>query len=123
MISLKNTVYSALTTSIALTTLLGTGQRTFFHRPDDANLATFPRLTYFELDNFGNLFADNSEYGSEIDYQVDVWHTASTTAIANQVDTIMTGIGFIRLAGPDLYEKDNHVFHKALRYQINQETT
>lgn len=122
MISMKNTVYSALTTATALTTLLGSGQRIFFHFPDDANVATFPRVTYFELDNIGNLFADNTEYGSEIDYQVDVWHSASTTAIALQVDTIMTGLGFARIAAPDLYESDTKKFHKAMRYRIDKET-
>jgi len=122
MISLKNIVYSALMTATALTTLLGSGQRIFFHFPDDANVATFPRITYFELDNIGNLYADNTEYGSEIDYQVDVWHTASTTAIALQVDAIMTGLGFARIGGTDLYEEADRVFHKAMRFRIDKET-
>lgn len=119
MQSIRTAIMTALQTSTALTTLLGTGQRTFFHYPNEVDKATFPRITYFELDNFGNLYADNQEIGSGIDFQVDIWATASTTAISLAVDTIMTGLDFTRQSSQDLYEKENKIYHKAMRYRLD----
>lgn len=118
MQSIKTAVMTALQTSTALTTLLGSGKRIFFQDPDDENKPKFPRITYFEVDNFGNLFADDQEVGSEILYQVDLWSKASTTAIAKEVDTIMIGLDFIRQSSQDLYETDTKIFHKAMTYML-----
>jgi hypothetical protein len=128
MVNLKDLVVSALQTSTALATLLGSGQRIFFHFPDTANLATFPRLTYFELDNTGGLYADNIEYGSEIYYQIDLWSKASTTAMALEVDVIMAALGFARTASRDLNEATTTVStqaginHKLMQFKIDKET-
>lgn len=118
MQSIKSAVLTALQTSTALTTLLGSGTRIFFQYPDSAGSTLFPRITYFELDNFGNLFADDQEVGSEIDYQIDVWSKASTTAIAKEVDSIMTALDFVRQSAPDLYETDTKIFHKPMTYRL-----
>jgi len=116
MISIKSAVVTALQTSTALTTLLGTGQRIFFQYPDEANISTFPRVTYFEIDNTGSLYADNQEIGSTILFQIDPWSKSSVTDIAKEIDTIMTGLDFVRVSAPDLYESDTKVHHKAMRY-------
>ena len=117
MQSIKTAVMTALQTSTALTTLLGTGTRIFFQYP--TSFATLPCISYFEVDNFGNLFADDVEAGSEILYQVDVWSKASTTAIALVVDTIMTGLDFARSSATDLYEINDKIFHKAITYRLD----
>jgi hypothetical protein len=119
MQSIRTAIMTALQTSTALTTLLGTGTRIFFHYPSDIDADKFPRITYFELGNFGNLFADDVEAGSEIDYQIDVWSKASTTAISLVVDTIMTGLDFTRQSSQDLYEKENKIYHKAMTYRLD----
>lgn len=118
MLSIKSAVVTALQTSTALSTLLGTGQRIFFHFPDDNHISTFPRITYFEIDNTGSLYADDQEVASEFYYQIDLWSKASLTAIAKEVDTIMTGLDFVRISAPDLYEADTKIQHKAMRYRL-----
>ena len=122
MQSVKSAVVTALQTSSALTTLLGTGQRILFQRPIGEATATFPRITYFEVDNRGNLFADDQEIGSEIIFQINLWGTASLTAIAKEVDSIMTNmtdLDFVRVSAPDLYEQDTKIHHKPMRYRLD----
>ena len=113
MQSLKTTVFSALQTATALSTLTGF----YFQYP--TSFTSLPCLSYFEVDNIGSLYADDIEIGSEIVYQVDLWSKASLSAYALSVDTAMTGIGFSRILAQDLYENDTHVFHKAMRYRID----
>lgn len=119
MQSVKSAVVTALQTSTALTTLLGTGERIFFHYPADSETTIFPRITYFELDNQGSLYADDQEIASEITFQIDLWSKTSLTGIAKEVDTIMTGLDFVRISAPDFYEKDTKVHHKPMRYRLD----
>ena len=118
MINIKPTVVAALKADATLTGLLG-GQRVYFQVSPNAD--EYPRITYYELDNSGALFADDVEQASEIVIMVDVWSKTSTSAIAQAVDNVMTGLGFEREAAPDLYENDTKVHHKAIRYGIEKE--
>ena len=113
MLSIKTAVLTALQTNASLSTLNGFY---FFHPPEFTNL---PVLSYFEVDNIGSLYADDKEIGSEFVYQVDLWHSASLTAYALAVDTVMTGLDFVRVSAQDLFEADSRIFHKAMRYSLN----
>ncbi|PFB38850.1 hypothetical protein CN404_30905, partial [Bacillus thuringiensis] len=62
------------------------------------NAEEFPRITFFELDNRPDGFADNDESESEITFQIDIWSKSSTTAIHQKVNEIMKRIGFSRYA-------------------------
>jgi hypothetical protein len=117
MQSIKSAVLTALQTSSTLATLLGTGQRIYFQYPP--SFTNLPLLSYFEVDNFGNLYADDQEIGSEMLYQIDVWSKASTTAIAEEIDAIMTGLDFTRSSANDLYEVQDKIFHKAMTYRLD----
>lgn len=88
----------------------------FFHPPDFTNL---PALSYFEVDNIGNLYADDTEAGSEIVFQIDLWGKTSLSEYALAVDDVMTGLDFNRISSPDLYEKDTKIYHKSMRYRID----
>ncbi len=83
---------------------------------EDKALAAFPRITFFELDNRPDRFADNEESESEITFQIDIWSKGSTTAIHKKVNEIMKSIGFSRYAVADLYEDDTQIFHYAMRF-------
>lgn len=113
MFSIKSAVLTALQTNTALSTLNGFY---FFHPAEFTNL---PVLSYFELDNTGNLYADNQEIGSEFVYQIDLWHTASTTSYALAVDEAMTNINFSRIASNDLFEADTKIYRKSMRYRLD----
>lgn len=117
MINLKPLIVSALTENETLVNLLG-GPRVYFQvAPDPDEL---PRITYFELMNFGSMYADDGEEASEIHVQIDVWSKESTSDIAAEVDRTMKSIGFGRMASADLYEDDTEIFHKAMRFATNR---
>ena len=115
MQNIKANVVSALQTSTALHTLIS--DRIYFHYPNSFN--NLPALSYFEYNNAGDLFADNVEIGSEIIFQLDVWANNSTSAIALVVDTIMTGLDFVRIGAVDLYEKETSTHHKSMKYRLD----
>lgn len=115
MQSIKSAVLTALQTATALSTLYG--QKFYFHYPPD--FLNLPVGTYFELDNTGNLYADNVEIGSEIIYQIDLWGKSSLTALAKAVDDVMVGLDFNRTFSTDLFETDTKIIHKSMRYKLN----
>jgi len=115
MLSIKSAVLTALQTNSAMSTLYG--QKFYFSNPPD--FLNLPVGSYFELDNTGNLYADDQEIGSEIIYQIDLWSKASLTAYALGVDSAMTSLDFSRIQSLDLFETDTRIFHKSMRYRID----
>jgi hypothetical protein len=115
MLNIKTTVVTAFRTSTALATLIN--DRIFFHFPLDFN--TLPSISYLEVANVADLYADNLEIASGITYQIDVWSKSSTTAIAVIVDDIMKGVNFYRINAFDLFEKDTNIYHKAMIFKID----
>ncbi len=120
MISIKPDVVTALTNDILLTGLLG-GKRVYFCVAPNA--AEFPRITYYELSNAVARGADDQEELAKISIVIDIWSKVSTTAIANRVDAVMTSIGFSREFAGDLYEPDDQIHHKHMRYKIIKEVS
>lgn len=114
MINIKPDVVTALKTDAILAGLVG--DRIYFYYPPVE--AAYPCISYYELDNRPALYGDNQELASEITFVIDIWAKASTTAIADAVNRIMTGLGFVREFAGDLYEQDTGVFHKHMRYRI-----
>lgn len=114
MINAKEIIRTALLNNAELIALLG-GDRIYQLVAKQAD--EFPRITFFEIDNADAAFADDEAYASSISVQIDVWSRASTFAIANEVDKTMKELGFARTSGPDFYEQDTKIYHKALRYR------
>lgn len=111
MQNLKSTVLTALQTATALSTLTGFY---FYHPPAFTNL---PLLSYFEVSNVGNLFADDQEIGSEIIFQIDLWGKTSLSNLALAVDSAMATLDFTRIYAADLFEKDTLIHHKSMRFR------
>lgn len=114
MIHLKDDVYSALTNNQALFNLVD--GRIY----PQTGTGVYPCITFFEMDNFDNRYADDDPYASRILFQVDVWSKGSTTAMAQEVDKTMKSLGFTRGSSADLYEDDVKLYHKAMRYKISK---
>lgn len=112
MQNLKTNVLTALQTATALSTLTGF----FFQYPPD--FTNLPLLSYFELDNTGDLYADDQEIASEIIFQIDLWGKTSLSNYANAVNSAMVSLDFARMQSQDLYEVDNRIYHKAMRFRI-----
>lgn len=115
MQSIKSAVLTALQTNTALSTLYG--QKFYFQYPPE--FLNLPVGSYFEMNNAGNLFADNQEIGSEIIFQIDLWGNSSLTSYALGVDSSMTSLDFTRISSLDLYEPDTKIYHKAMRYRLD----
>ena len=113
MQNIKSTVLTALQTATALSTLTGFY---FQYPPDFTNL---PLLSYFEVDNIGNLYADDQEIGSEIIFQVDLWGKTSLSNYALAVNSAMVSLDFARIQSLDLYESSTKIYHKAMRFKID----
>jgi hypothetical protein len=113
MLSIKSAVLTALQTNTSLSTLTGFN---FFHPPDFTNL---PVLSYFEIDNIGNLYGDDQEIGSEFVYQIDLWHSGSLTALAMGVDSAMKTLDFARISSNDLYEQAENIYHKSMKFRLD----
>ena len=120
MINAKTEVYQALRSNAALISLLG-GQR--IYQMVAPNAEEFPRITFFELDNLGDLYADDRESSSLIRVQIDVWSKGSTTDIAIEVAKTMQSIGYSRDFSMDLYEQDTAVYHKTMRFSTSKEVS
>lgn len=118
MINPKPEILAALEANAALTGLLG-GKRIYFIKAPKAD--EFPRITFFEIDNIGSFYADDQEQGSAVYIQIDIWSKGSTSAIAEEVDKTMKGLGYGRTSAADLYELDTLTFHKAMRYKTMKE--
>ncbi|OJF17781.1 MAG: hypothetical protein A6D91_09920 [Bacillaceae bacterium G1] len=118
MIDLKPEIRQALLNNAALVSLLG-GQKIWPEVAPDGTPE--PYVTFFELVNVDELYADDQAHGSEIHFQVDVWSKGNTGPIAVEVNKTMETLGFYRTGAVDLYEDDTKTYHKALRYKINLE--
>lgn len=114
MINIKEKIVQALESNQALVSLLG-GKRIYpmiAPRPDE-----FPRITFFELNNIEDRYADDEAISSEIQVQIDVWTKIPSSDISQEVARTMKELGFQRYSAQDLYEGDTKIFHKAMRYK------
>lgn len=80
-----------------------------------------PYITFFEVSNSTGQAADDDEYSSDIEIQVDIWTTGSYLNIQKEVHRIMKSMGFLHTSLPDQYEKDTQIIHKAIQFSIFKE--
>lgn len=113
MKNIKTTVVSALKADTTLKGLVS-DRVIFMSLPDEPE---FPCITYYEQNNSPALVGDGKELTSESVFVIDVWSKGSTTAIAQAVDNVMSGLRFDREFATDLYETDTGVYHKHMRYR------
>lgn len=116
MIDLISEVGAALSNRPELISLLG-GDFIWRHKVPEQFEKQFPRITFFEMSNFDDSYAEDAADSSEIHFQIDIWHTGATAKIGTQVDIAMKEAGFARYSGADLFEEDTNIYHKALRYR------
>ena len=93
--------------------------RVFFCYP--SSFIKLPCISYYEITNKGNSYADDEEYDSEIEFQIDVWakNKAEMSSLAIEVDTKMKELGFSRTFASDAFEEasaNQVIFHKSMRY-------
>jgi hypothetical protein len=105
MINAKTLIMSLLSQDTELITLLGGNENIFGAYPDE--IAVFPSITFFEVDNVPELIGDGQELASSVLMQVDVWvQDGSTTPIVQKVNSILQGAGFKRTSCRDMDSVD-----------------
>ena len=107
MQNLKETIVSALFTATAVTTIVG--QRIYYFYPPTFN--ELPCISYKEENNYGTMFADNVESGSEIRLTFDLWGKSSITALSMILDNLMVIYEFDRTMKREIYEEDTNIYH------------
>ncbi|BAU27632.1 uncharacterized protein DUF3168 [Aneurinibacillus soli] len=114
MINLKPKIVQALESNQVLVSLLG-GKRIYPLKAPRPN--EFPRITFFELNNADDQYADDAAISSEIRVQIDVWAKTPSSEVSQEVARTMKELGFQRYSAQDLYEEDTEIFHKGMRYK------
>ncbi len=78
--------------------------------------STYPSITYFFYNEYGQEYGDGEEIGTNYSLQVDVWHKGDYSSLVEQIKIKLKENGFYRVSADDLYEDDIKVHHKALRF-------
>lgn len=78
-----------------------------------------PAVSYYDLITKESFRADNAEQAQLSRLQIDIWSADKTQPgeIAEKINKIMQGNGWIRELGRDLPKgAENHVYHYTMRY-------
>lgn len=114
----KSRVRSALVENSKLVELVPGG----FHNLKPNDVSAYPRIVYQEVINRGKFFMDNQEKLSDIRFRISIFNTAgdvsSQTEIAKEVNSSLNAIGYTRYDSTDLFEEDEGVYHKVMKYQL-----
>jgi len=121
MIDIKPIILAALEANSTLSSLLGLDKFNLkpIYQSVTKDADKYPRITFFELSNIDNDYADDAATSSGIGLQIDVWSKGNTFAVAAQVDITMKSLNFKRMNAQDFYESDTFIYHKAMRYESN----
>lgn len=79
---------------------------------------TTPCISYMEMNNY--VVANGERFGySRINYQIKVWGNdiAELQKYAQQIDSVLRPIGFIRISSGELYDKQSTMIQKILTYE------
>jgi Protein of unknown function (DUF3168) len=113
----KKELLQALESNKTLVSLVPGG----FHNLKASNAAVFPRVVYTELHNADDSFADNEAISADIRFQISIFNQeeniSSQTLIAKEIDKTMKALGYARYDSIDMYEEEERIYHKAMRYQ------
>lgn len=84
--------------------------------------STYPSITYFFYNEYGQEFGDGEEIGTNHSLQVDVWSKGNYYSLVEQIKAKLKENKFYRVSADDLYEDDIKVYHKALRFNYLEES-
>lgn len=78
-------------------------------------------ITFFTYLDKAEQHADDKDKITGLYLQLDVWSNSDYTDLVNTVHALMQEAGFIKLNYYDLYENDLKIYHKVMRYRIEEE--
>ncbi|MCY8123237.1 hypothetical protein P8860_21720 [Bacillus spizizenii] len=113
----KTELTKALTSDEQLKSLVTGG----FHNRYSNDVTKYPRVIITEIQNKDEGFYDNKAQGSALRFQLSIFCNTQTvsneTKIAKQIDNVMKNLEYTCYDSQDLFEEDNEIYHKAMRYR------
>jgi len=99
----------------ALESIEGIKGGVFAARPK--KLSKMPCISFYEINNSPAVFADDTEYLTEVNFVIDVWANTDEELerITAEVNRAMTGINFTREFSRDMQEASD-IRRKTTRY-------
>ncbi|MCY7961360.1 hypothetical protein MOB39_21495 [Bacillus spizizenii] len=92
-----------------------------FHNRYSNDVTKYPRVIITEIQNKDEGFYDNKAQGSALRFQLSIFCNTQTvsneTKIAKQIDNVMKNLEYTCYDSQDLFEEDNEIYHKAMRYR------
>jgi len=101
-------------------TLASIGCPVAFQTFPESVFTTFPRISYFCINEQVVYSADDAPAAVEYAVQVDVWHNTDYASLVSQVQAAMSAAGFGRGSGGDIYDPDSRIYHKPLRFYYTE---
>lgn len=77
-------------------------------------------IAFFEFNQMGKLYADDSEVKTSYSVQVDICSKSDYTALVEQVKNTLINIGFTRTMETEIYENATETYRKVLRFNFVQ---
>ena len=78
-------------------------------------------VTFIQLNDTDVDYSDGDAESTEYYVQVDIWSKENLESLKKVIKSAMKGIDSTYSGGQDFYEKDTKIFHKALRFYIQEE--
>ncbi|MCC2526759.1 hypothetical protein LKL24_04870 [Bacillus halotolerans] len=92
-----------------------------FHNRYSNDVTKYPRVIITEIQNKDEGFYDNKAQGSALRFQLSIFCNTQTvsneTKIAKQIDNVMKNLEYTCYDSQDLFEEENEIYHKAVRYR------
>lgn len=101
----------------SIVSLTGDNTVHFIH----ADNPSTPYIEYEFYDESGNAYEEGNEISTDYFLQVDIFSKGSYMDLENAIKQKLKSENFNRIASADLYEKDTHFFHKAMRFNFTIE--
>jgi hypothetical protein len=77
-------------------------------------------VTFIQLNDADVDYSDGEAEATEYYIQVDIWSKENIESLKKVIKTAMKTINSTYYGGQDFYEKDTKIFHKVLRFYIQE---
>lgn len=116
MIDIMPAVYHALSNDSALCGLLAAGKKSIFtDKAPDAG--KYPAIVYAMISDVPVLAADDGENLTKTTMQVSILSLANSMQMANRINSLMVGLGFVRIFTGNIADPANNLLKiKVMRF-------
>lgn len=81
------------------------------------NPKEYPRIVLTEISINDTDYMDDNPVSVDYTVQVSIFHKEETLALFNAVDPVMKANDWRRIGNHEIYEEDEQIYHRPLRYR------